>query len=1378
MNAPRKQSLLVCGLVFAMLASLIIIVPEGAVAATFFDDTDVDFTPDGTGGLLSGTQITGTNAPAYVEIAKDFENWLQMSPPSWPQARDGAAMAYDGVNNALILFGGFNGASYLGDTWRYNPVADTWTNITPGTSPVARRDPGMVYDSGQQRIVLYGGWNGTYRTDTWEFNPSTDTWLQIITAGPGDMISQPLAYDSAAARVIMAGSPSIGTMETWAYNTATDTWVDRAPIALPPSRAGHVLVYYPTFDKTVLYGGAEVLAFFDDTWEYDYTGNFWSMTLASGPGQRTGAAAVFRPPKSDILLFGGYVFGGGYLQDTWRYNYDLGFASWDAVLTTGNPPGRSAMGMAYEPAANTIALFGGRYVSGRWNDTWQYVTGYRPGGIYRSNRFDSSSAGAIWNILMWNDTTQPPGTVLRFQLLTDNNPNAWQVASGIGPDCTGGTYYTTTPATICPTQAGRYLWYIAQLVTPDPTISPKMDNVTIDYTAPSSPPTVISHYPNHTEPNVPVGALVIVNFSEAMDTPTVTIETSPPIPFITPFTWTNGDSTATADHSLPFNECQAYWVWVNGTDLQGDPLPIPPIMGDNRFLFIAECTPPTLDVTDPAHVATDVLITAPIILYFSEGMDTGPTGATITPGVALTEGWSVGDSVLTLTHPDFAYCTWYEVNVTGQDKNAQPLEPFPASPVPNPFLFKTECPNPEVLYTLPANGEINVVITTQIEIGWSEPMNTGSVVLTPTPGLVNRVDSWNSPTNDIMYIDHDPFTACQEYVINISAAQDVGGTPMLAPYEWRFTTDCNAPIIIDTVPNDGDLGVLPNQYIEVSFSLPMNPASFTWTLNGGAWPMTETWNAPMNNVWRGDPLAPYSPCTDYTFDVVTAEDTTARPFADPLNLEPLTFSTICPNPTIVATDPVDGAINVPLTYPITVDFDRAMRNTTTVETSPPTSFTQVWTNGNMTVTASHGTPFAACTQYTVWVNGTDLFGFPLIPGPVPNPFTFSTVCASPFVVDTNPVDLSANVPLLQSIWVNFSEPMLPGSVSVESSPAMTYNLAFSNGDATVTASHGAPFAICTVYTVWVNGTDVDGNPLIGGPVPVPWTFTTSCTLAAPANLKVQRFGGGADIRLDWDDVTGATEYLVYYSSNRFAPFPGAWTLYAPNPTISEQILLGQGSDPNTYFYVVEAQAGAAVSGKSTMGVKRPLVFTLNPLNTNVMWFSLPYRSGYTKASDIANELTSANVNVVGKWNPATQRSDIYYFRGSKWRGTDFTIGAADGLYLGIVSSFTWVVNGTDSSTALSFNLNLGGNVNWRGIPFTGTYTLASDIVADLEPLGGNSKITEVGVWDAASQSRVRYYYSAGSWIGTDFTISPGAGVYLIITSSFVWTPSLVTPTVP
>jgi hypothetical protein len=109
------------------------------------------------GGLLSDTWEWDGTAWDSVEVAG-------------PSARYGHAMAYDPARHVTILFGGQTGFNFavgpLGDTWEYDGAA--WTRLAVA-GPRDRTFVKIVYDDARQSMVLFGGHDGqSMLGDTWE----------------------------------------------------------------------------------------------------------------------------------------------------------------------------------------------------------------------------------------------------------------------------------------------------------------------------------------------------------------------------------------------------------------------------------------------------------------------------------------------------------------------------------------------------------------------------------------------------------------------------------------------------------------------------------------------------------------------------------------------------------------------------------------------------------------------------------------------------------------------------------------------------------------------------------------------------------------------------------------------------------------------------------------------------------------------------------------------------------------------------------------------------------------------------------------------------------------------------------------------------------
>jgi len=152
----------------------------------------------------------------------DGTNWLARFSLNYPSPRRGHAMAYDAARQRVVLFGGYN-PSILGDTWEWDGT--NWVQRTPVASPVARWLYAMAYDAARQRVALFGGESaippGYYRDDTWEWGGTN--WTQLTpSASPSPRFGLAMAYDEARQRVVLFGGFN-GSL----FN---NTWINGTPL--------------------------------------------------------------------------------------------------------------------------------------------------------------------------------------------------------------------------------------------------------------------------------------------------------------------------------------------------------------------------------------------------------------------------------------------------------------------------------------------------------------------------------------------------------------------------------------------------------------------------------------------------------------------------------------------------------------------------------------------------------------------------------------------------------------------------------------------------------------------------------------------------------------------------------------------------------------------------------------------------------------------------------------------------------------------------------------------------------------------------------------------------------------------------------------------
>ncbi len=284
-------------------------------------------------------------------------------------------MAYDSARGHAVLFGGYNGRGgelYFSDTWVWDGV--TWIQKAPPTSPSPRAPSATAYDSARDRVVLFGGWNGTANppvyADTWEWDGKT--WAQRTPATrPSARVAGGSAYDSARGRVVLFGGYN-GTSgylaDTWEWDGTT--WVSRTSTTNPPGRELAGMAYDSARGRVVLFGGfrwppGEA---YDDTWEWD--GNVWiQRTPATSPSARYGAAMAYDSRRGRVVLFGGMAIGlPDCLVDTWEWDGN----TWVQRTPATSPGPRDAAASAYDSARGRVVLFGGQNQNYFFADTWEY----------------------------------------------------------------------------------------------------------------------------------------------------------------------------------------------------------------------------------------------------------------------------------------------------------------------------------------------------------------------------------------------------------------------------------------------------------------------------------------------------------------------------------------------------------------------------------------------------------------------------------------------------------------------------------------------------------------------------------------------------------------------------------------------------------------------------------------------------------------------------------------------------------------------------------------------------------------------------------------------------------------------------------------------
>jgi hypothetical protein len=323
-----------------------------------------------------------------------------------PDVRSFSAGGYVSATGKIYILSGYNTGfvdSAQPNTWEYDPVANTWTDLT-ATLPYPHPAGGFAFGVINAKLYTAGGRdaNNLLINDTWEFDPVAQTYTQKANM-PG---SQPNIPGSAVALDALfsfgGGNPFLASVPASAANSVTDT---RSPstnkAALPSTKTAPVRSFDPAALKRrpllpTTTGRTNVYIPAQDTWRRSSNLNtarsFPSGAFISGSNEllcaggfdgdfTTASAEVMTPcipptptpcpptptptPGCGLLVASGLTLGfapNGYQQiaaNTVSYTFSRSHpaANEFAIFETHDPWGFTVLKDAITAAGHTYSVF-------------------------------------------------------------------------------------------------------------------------------------------------------------------------------------------------------------------------------------------------------------------------------------------------------------------------------------------------------------------------------------------------------------------------------------------------------------------------------------------------------------------------------------------------------------------------------------------------------------------------------------------------------------------------------------------------------------------------------------------------------------------------------------------------------------------------------------------------------------------------------------------------------------------------------------------------------------------------------------------------------------------------------------------------------------
>jgi methionine-rich copper-binding protein CopC len=423
----------------------------------------------------------------------------------------------------------------------------------------------------------------------------------------------------------------------------------------------------------------------------------------------------------------------------------------------------------------------------------------------------------------------------------------------------GTTTFASNSATFTPTSA------LANSTTYTVTISGAKDlanntmtdsafSFTTASLADTTPPSVTTTAPAANAANVSVSTTVSATFSEAIQSGSAVITVKDPAQNIIPGTTTFASNSATFTPTSALANSTTYTVTISGAkDLANN------TMTDSAFSFttasLADTTPPTVTTTAPAANATNVSISTTVSATFSEAIQSGSAVITVKdPAQNIIPGTIVqGSNSATFTPSSpLSYSTTYTVTVSGATDLAG------NTMTDSTFSFTTIAPPdltpPTITSTTPAADATGVSPTAPISATFSEPVQSGTIVVTlkdPSNNTVPGAISYNSGTNTVTFTPSATLLGTSTYTITISGAKDTSNNTM-SPVTWSFTTAVVTVTWTQTTAADFSTGTSAGTAVTNTSGgeIQLAPA-FRDDFNGTA--LSSAWTVIANSVGAGSP---------------------------------------------------------------------------------------------------------------------------------------------------------------------------------------------------------------------------------------------------------------------------------------------------------------------------------------------------------------------------------------------------------------------------------------------------------------------------------------------------------------------------------------------
>lgn len=336
------------------------------------------------GGTTSNDLGSGRNYALDETWEFDGTRWIRRYPENSPAGRSSHVMAYDSNRERIVLFGGTDGTKELTDTWVYEDR--NWRQLPTPNAPAGRVLSAMAFDPLRDRAVLFGGLrlSDDKKTqikmfDMWEFDGTT--WTRIMETGP-EVETPLLVWDDAKDKLYLLGHVADVATRMYEYDPSARAWnnialdADRSKV---PCISDSSVAFNTELQRIVVSGGVCIPAdasksspTTEDIWSWD--GENWSkLEVTNAAVRSTNAATFYDSVRKQLVIFGGFTAYTSTPRSTTAVHRDN---VWHFVSDSSSPAARSLFGIASDPVNNVVWMIGGINDNDFLTDFWKFENGY------------------------------------------------------------------------------------------------------------------------------------------------------------------------------------------------------------------------------------------------------------------------------------------------------------------------------------------------------------------------------------------------------------------------------------------------------------------------------------------------------------------------------------------------------------------------------------------------------------------------------------------------------------------------------------------------------------------------------------------------------------------------------------------------------------------------------------------------------------------------------------------------------------------------------------------------------------------------------------------------------------------------------------------